>query len=305
MVPSLKKKDSTLNVVLHPLVIVNISDQWIRTRVQNNIENPRTLGALLGTQNGRNVEISNSFELVHDTVDKQVVIDPKYLIKKQEQFKKVFPNYDFLGWYTTGDQVLSTDIDIHRSPTITEFNESPLFLILDAVACTRKTTKEIPIFIYESEMHMIDDKPINLFVRVPFKIETGDAERIAVDHVAKISPTGNTQGGSQMTSQLVGIYNSIDMLYMRIKLLLQFLEATKSGKIPRDHGLLRRIGSLCRQLPAVDTNSFKIDFLNEYNDTLLIAYLASITKGTNATNDLIDKFNSGYEKHTRRGRPFF
>jgi len=277
----------------------------VRTKVQNNVENPRVIGALVGIQTGRNVEIFNSFELVFDIVDKQVVIDPVYLSKKQEQFKKVFAMYDFLGWYSTAEAVVPADIDVHRSSTITEFNESPLYLILDTVACGRKTTKELPISIYESELHMIEDKATNLFVKVPYKIETGEAERIAVDHVARIIPSGGGQNEtSLLSSHLTGVHNAIQMLSVRIKILLQFLEATKSGKAPRDHGLLRKVASLCHQLPAMDTESFKDDFLNEYNDALLITYLASITKGTSGTNELIDKFNATFEKHTRR-RPFF
>eukprot|EP01114_Cavostelium_apophysatum_P005524 TRINITY_DN1668_c0_g1_i3.p1 TRINITY_DN1668_c0_g1~~TRINITY_DN1668_c0_g1_i3.p1 ORF type:complete len:322 (-),score=88.50 TRINITY_DN1668_c0_g1_i3:78-1043(-) len=303
----IEKKDSALNVVLHPLVIINISDQWTRTRVQNNLENPRVFGALVGIQTGRNVEIFNSFELVVENADKQPVIDSKFLVKKTEQFKKVFSTYDFLGWYSTAEGVVPADMDVHRSQTITEFNESPLYLVLDPVACGRKTTKELPISIYESELHIIDDKPTNLFVKVPYKIETGEAERIAVDHVAKITPSGGNSEHSQLSAHLWGLHNAIHMLSMRVKVLLQYLEAAKSGKAPRDHGLLRRVASLSNQLPAIDTQNFKLDFLNEYNDALLIAYLATITKGTNATNDLIDKFNATYERHgaRRRGGPFF
>jgi len=297
------EKESALNVVLHPLVIINISDQYVRTRVQNNTENPRVMGALLGVQSGRNVEIFNSFELVVDLVEKQYVIDSKYLVRKQEQFKKVFPTYDFLGWYSTSESVVPEDMDIHRSTAITEFNESPLYLVLDTVACGRKTTKELPITIYESELHMIEDKPTNLFVKVPYKIETGEAERIAVDHVAKINPgTGGHTDKSMLAPHLTGVHNAIHMLAMRIKILLQYLQSVKSGKAPADPGLLRRIASLCNQLPAIDNKSFKVDFLNEYNDALLIAYLASITKGASATNDLIDKFNASYEKHSRSRR---
>jgi len=296
----IEKKDSALNVVLHPLVIINISDQWIRTKVQNNLENPRAIGALLGIQTGRNVEIFNSFELVYDLVEKQVSIDSNYLTKKQEQFKKVFANYDFLGWYSTGESVVPADMEVHRSAVITEFNESPLYLILDPISCGRKTTKELPISIYESELHMIDDKPTNLFVKVAYKIETGEAERIAVDHVARISQSGSYGDGSQLAPHMMGVHNAIQMLSMRIKILLQYLESAKKGDAPRDHGLLRRVASLCYQLPAIDSKSFKADFLNEYNDALVIAYLASITKGTSASNDLIDKFNATYERHSRR-----
>lgn len=301
----IEKKDSALSVVLHPLVIINISDQYTRTRVQNNIENPRVIGALLGSQVGRNVEIFNSFELVHEIVDKNVQIDSKYLTKKQEQFRKVFPNYDFLGWYSTADSVVPADMDVHRSPVITEFNESPLYLILDTVACGKRTTKELPITIYESELHMIDDKPTNLFVKVPYKIETGEAERIAVDHVARITPSGGNGENSQLAPHLTGIHNAIQMLSVRIKILLQYLAAVQKGTAPKDHGLMRRVASLCHQLPAIDKKQFNADFLNEYNDALLIAYLAAITKGTSSTNDLIEKFNATFDKHSRRSRPFF
>jgi len=303
----IEKKDSALNVVLHPLVIINISDQWIRTKVQNGAENPRVIGALLGIQSGRNVEIFNSFELVTEmSPDRGLSIDSKYLQKKQEQFRKVFPTYDFLGWYSTAENVVPADMDIHRSPSVIDFNESPLYLILDTVACGKRSTKELPISIYESELHMIEDKPTNLFVKVPYKIETGEAERIAVDHVARITPTGSHGQGSMLAPHLLGVHNAIHMLSMRVKILLQYLESVKSGKAPRDPGLLRRIASLCNQLPAIDSPTFRADFLNEYNDALMIAYLASITKGTSVANDLIDKFNASHERpmRPRRGPGF-
>lgn len=67
---------------------------------------------------------------------------------------------------------------------------------MDPITAAKKTTKELPIVIYESELHMIDENPTNLFVKVPYKIETGEAERLAVDHVAKITPTGGSSEGS-------------------------------------------------------------------------------------------------------------
>jgi len=80
-----KEGGSALNIVLHPLVVINISDHWTRTKVQNKIAKPRVIGALLGTQDGRNVEIFNSFELVYDVVDGVVIIDTEYLNTKQDQ----------------------------------------------------------------------------------------------------------------------------------------------------------------------------------------------------------------------------
>lgn len=48
---------------------------------------------------------------------------------------------------------------------------------------------------------------------------------------------------------------------------------------------------MCNQLPAVDTDELSGEFVGDYNDTLMVNYLASITKGTNELNDLAEKFN--------------
>ena len=52
------------------------------------------IGALLGTQNGRNIEIFNSFELQFDLFDDgQIVINMEYYKTKEEQCKFVILYY--------------------------------------------------------------------------------------------------------------------------------------------------------------------------------------------------------------------
>lgn len=46
------------------------------------------------------------------------------------------------------------------------------------------------------------------------------------------------------------------------------------GELPLDHSLLRQVSSLVRRLPAIDSAHFREEFLTEYNDTLLMTYLA-------------------------------
>jgi COP9 signalosome complex subunit 6 len=288
----------SLTLLLHPVVVINISDHWTRSKVQNNFENPRVIGALMGLQTGRTVEISNSFELAYDVVDGNVVIEHQYLVQKQEQFRKVFPTLDFLGWYSSGSSVHAADMEIHKQ--FFGINESPLFLLLDPIACARPDTKDLPIYILESELKIVNEQPSLVFVKVNYKIETNEAERIAVDHVAKITPSGSGATGSQLSAHLIGIHGSLSMLNVRVKILLKFLEGVKTGKIPKDHGVLRAVTQLCNQLPQADTSDFRRDFISEYNDVLMITYLASITKGTANINDLIDKFNVIYDRQVRR-----
>ncbi|XP_057244927.1 COP9 signalosome complex subunit 6-like, partial [Malurus melanocephalus] len=130
----------SVSVALHPLVILNISDHWIRLRSQEG-RNGQVVGALIGRQEGRNIEVMNSFELLAHGSGGHLLIDKEYYYTKEEQFKQVFKDLEFLGWYTTGGATL-------------------------------------------------------LFAELPYTLATEEAERIGVDHVARMTATG---GGENST----------------------------------------------------------------------------------------------------------
>lgn len=71
----------------------------------------------------------NSFELVFSIIGGDVIIDRDYYNTKEEHFKQVFSDMDFLGWYTTGDVPNERDISVHKQLCI--INESPVLLKLD------------------------------------------------------------------------------------------------------------------------------------------------------------------------------
>jgi len=283
----LEESGSALDISLHPLVIINISDHFTREKVMKD-KDVRVFGILIGVQKGRKVEIFNSFAFLL----KNEQVDNEYLSTKIEQFKKVFEDYELLGWYSTSSNIQSIDMDVHQQ--IMKFNESPLYLILDP---TSMKSRELPLTLLEAGIKIENDQPILRFQKVTYKIETTDAERIAVDHVAK---QNYGDEGSKLTTHLSNMFNAIKMLNIRVKLIISFLEEQKSGQIQLDYSLLRRINSLTNLLPTIDGDSFTQEFLNEYNDTLLSTYLSSITKASNALNELIDKFNVTYDRNTRR-----
>eukprot|EP00898_Chlorokybus_atmophyticus_P006793 jgi/Chlat1/7114/Chrsp57S06799 len=291
---------SGLELRLHPLVIVSISDHHTRIKAQQTAGSggvPRVIGCLLGLQSGRVVEICNSFELKYDAVSSGAVeIDREFFQQKTEQYKKVFPTYEILGWYSTGSEASDDDMQIHK--LMMEHNESPVYLLLDPIPS--HTSKDLPITIYESELHVIDGLPSLIFVKSSYTIETVEAERISVDHVARITPTGGTSGATQLTAHLTSMVSAIKMLNSRVKELHTLLVAIRAGNLPYQHSLLRQVASLVQRLPTIDTQRFHDDFATEYNDTLLTSYLASMTKGTSLTNELVEKFNIAYDKQYRR-----
>ncbi|KAG1375190.1 hypothetical protein G6F61_008678 [Rhizopus arrhizus] len=288
------QSSSGLSISVHPLVLLNISDHYTRIRLQNPsiIENGRVFGALLASQSGRNIDIVNSFELPFQLAEDGVnhLLDKTFLLYKLDQLKQVFPTLDFMGWYSIGIQPTELDLKLHEQ--FLGVNESSLFLQMNPAALVNGT-KQFPIEIYEPMMDMVDGNYTRLvFIKTSYKLETGEAERIAIDHVAKpSSTTSDTSLGNALVSHLTTQRNAIAMLHSRIQFLHDYLQDVKSGLMPVDHNLLRQISSVCKRSTVLEKKAFNDQFSTEYNDVLLVAYLASITKGLNIVNDLTDKFN--------------
>ncbi|MBA0573785.1 hypothetical protein Golob_001042, partial [Gossypium lobatum] len=128
-----------------------------------------------------------------------------------------------------------------------------------------------------------------------------EAERISVDHVAHLKPSDGGSAATQLAAHLTGIHSAIKMLNSRIRVLHHYLVGMQKGDIPCENSLLRQVSSLLRRLPAIESEKFQDDFLMEYNDTLLITYLAMFTNCSSTMNELVDKFNTAYDRHSRRG----
>ncbi|KAI9256892.1 maintenance of mitochondrial structure and function-domain-containing protein [Sporodiniella umbellata] len=287
------QSSSGLSISVHPLVLLNISDHYTRTKLQNPsiVQNGRVFGALLASQSGRSIDIVNSFELCHKGKEnKTEVLDKEFLTYKLEQLKQVFPTLDFMGWYTIGTQPTDTDLSLHDQ--FLSINESSLFLQLNPTALV-EGTKHFPIDIYEPIMDIKDNGHTHLaFVKMPYRLETGEAERIAIDHVAKpSSATSDTTLGNTLISHMITQRNAIAMLHSRIQFLHQYLQDVDSGLAPINHDILRQISSSCKRSTVLEKQAFQDQFSTEYNDVLLVAYLGSITKGLNSVNDLTEKFN--------------
>lgn len=293
---------------LHPLVILNVSDHYTRVKSQSQPPssrssngadspsvNPRVFGCVIGVQSGRTVEIFNSFELLFDPATQS--LDRAFLEKKQELYKKVFPNFYVLGWYSSGSDAQESDMHIHKA--LMDINESPVYLLLNP--SIKHAQKDLPLTIYESELHVIDGIPQLIFVQASYQIETVEAERISVDHVAHLKPSDGGSAATQLAAHLTGIHSAIKMLNSRIRVLHHYLLAMQKGDIPCENSLLRQVSSLLRRLPAIESERFKDDFLMEYNDTLLVSYLAMFTNCSSTMNELVDKFNTAYDRHSRRG----
>jgi len=289
----------SVSISLHPLVIMNISEHWTRTRAQHG-EPQSVYGALIGKQKGRNIEVMNSFELLTILTDDNVTIDREYYNTKEEQFKQVFKELDFLGWYTTGDSTTEADINVHKQ--ICQINESPIMMKLNPLA----KQSELPISLYESVIDLVNGEATMLFVELSYTLATEEAERIGVDHVARMSSADNSDA-SAVAEHLTAQFNAVKMLHSRVRVVLEYVKAVQAGEVEKNHEILREAYSLCHRLPVLNTSRFKEEFYNQCNDVSLMTYLGTLTKGCNSINQFVNKFNVLYDRQGmgRRMRGLF
>jgi len=287
-------------ISLHPLVLMNVAEHWTRIRAQ---EGARAVyGALIGKQDGRKIEVYNSFELRYEIIDGCCVINRDYYNTKEEQYKQVFSDLDFLGWYTTASQPTEEHIKIHRQ--ICQINESPILLQMDT---SSKQVEQLPIQLFESVIDIVGGEATMLFVPLSYTLATEEAERIGVDHVARhaMAQSSDAAGNSFVAEHLVAQHVAIKMLHSRIKLVLEYVKDVQEGKLKPNHDILREAFTLSHRLPVVQNPAFKEEFHTQSNDVGLITYLGTLTKASNDINQLVNKFNLLHDRQSRRMRFFF
>ncbi|KAH8702487.1 putative COP9 signalosome subunit 6 [Talaromyces proteolyticus] len=200
---STKPSDSGLHVVLHPLIPLTISDYATRHAARQ--QRGPIVGALLGQQQGRQVSLEYAFEC-HTTKghNDETLLHSAWFADRLQQFKDVHksPALDLLGWFTitppTGPS--PSQLGIHRQ-LLREYNESAVLLAFhpSQINQTSGNGAKLPLTIYESIFegeNIVDaDRAMQLdgedhgvhirFRELPYSIETGDAEMISVDFVAR------------------------------------------------------------------------------------------------------------------------
>lgn len=84
-----KSSDSGLQVALHPLVLLTISDYITRHTLRN--QYGPIVGALLGQQNGREITIEHAFECLVLTTDDEVVLHKAWFEERLQQSMFLIP----------------------------------------------------------------------------------------------------------------------------------------------------------------------------------------------------------------------
>ncbi|KAL2065522.1 hypothetical protein VTL71DRAFT_3192 [Oculimacula yallundae] len=197
-----KSSDTSLQIALHPLVLLTISDYITRHTLRQ--QTGPVVGALLGQQNGREITIEHAFDCLLQELEGEIVLNQTWFEDRLQQMKDVHkaPALDLVGWYTilpsSGPQ--PENLPIHKQ-ILQSYNESAILLGFHPTEVLETTAGgKLPLSIYESNLEADDavvdngeDKEMKdgepqmalKFKELQYSVETGEAEMISVDFVAR------------------------------------------------------------------------------------------------------------------------
>ncbi|KAI1197905.1 COP9 signalosome-like protein subunit 6 [Nemania serpens] len=286
-----KSSDSRLQAVLHPLVLLTISDYITRHTLR---EQPGpVIGALIGQQNGREITIEHAFECATLPKDGEVIIDADWFEQRLGQMKTIHssPQLDLVGWYTLLPRSgpIPSILPIHNW-ILSTHNESSLLLGFHPEESVRHDAgSRLPLTIYESNYEAEELKngrgedeemrdgepPLKLrFRELPYSVETGEAEMISIDFVAR--GAGNATA-VEPREQKVTSGNIDDPKGKRKMEVAESLAASSGAADTEEHVLSREdeemVAALTAKANSVKMLQSRINLLSTYLERLPPSYL--------------------------------
>uniref|UniRef100_A0A914MNB1 COP9 signalosome complex subunit 6 n=1 Tax=Meloidogyne incognita TaxID=6306 RepID=A0A914MNB1_MELIC len=293
---------SSISALIHPVVVLNISDQWTRARVQN--DDPKMVcGAILGKQSGRDVEIWNSFELKSSIVESHLVLDEEYFVQRNLLYKETFAELEFLGFYVSGDHERVIEDDIYLQRQALQHNESPFLLKFNVFAPV--ISDKVSISVFDSSVDPVNENSL-IFHSITVKIVSEMAEQIGLDHVARYSKT-NASAESTTSKQMAAQFGAINTFLQGIAVAKAYVKSVQLGQIEKDDYILKEINKLCFKL-SVHSEKFAEQCSRDNlqtSDHKLLVLLSAFCSVQGAMFQLVEKVNTLARDHSHRERSSF
>ncbi|MCJ1385171.1 hypothetical protein MMC17_008292 [Xylographa soralifera] len=296
LVSNTKSSDSSLRALLHPLVLLTISDYITRHTLRRQTQ--PIVGALLGQQNGREVSLEHAYEvkLIHgENGEADWKLCHDWFQERLQQYKDVHkePALDLVGWWTTcpesgpGPEMLALQHVI-----MNRYNEAALLLAFhpSSVLGGGNVGGKLPLTIYESafessggdqgkEMQVDGEEGLELkFRELSYEVVTGEAEMISVDFVARgggnataVDGTVKKSGKAQASQTPLGEKSDVNGKGKGKAVRKETAPAgDASGLTPEDEEL---IASLTTRANATRMLQSRISLLKSYLERLPPSYL--------------------------------
>ncbi|XP_021903969.1 eukaryotic translation initiation factor 3 subunit F [Carica papaya] len=262
--PSTAATTSTsLTAKVHPLVIFNICDCYVRRPDQAE----RVIGTLLGSVlTDGTIDIRNSYAVPHNESSDQVALDIDYHHNMLASHQKVNPKEVIVGWYSTGFGVTGGSALIHEfySREVT----NPVHLTVDPGF----RNGECNIKAYVSANLSLGDRQLAAqFQEIPLDLRMVEAERVGFDIL-------KTTAVDKLPSDLEGMELSMERLLALIDDVYKYVDDVVEGRVAPDNSIGRFLADTVASLPKLPPSAFDKLVHDSLQDQLLLLYLSSITR---------------------------
>ncbi|KAL1731246.1 maintenance of mitochondrial structure and function-domain-containing protein [Schizophyllum commune] len=268
--------------IVHPLVLLSVTDHHARS--VSRTSNKRVVGVLLGQDNGKTVNVANSFGIPFEEDEKDPktwFLDHNYIEGMYDMFKKVNARERMIGWYHSGPKLRASDMEINE--LFKRFIPRPVMVIVDV----RPNTVGIPTDAYFAVEEIKDDgtETRKTFFHVPSAIEAEEAEEIGVEHLLRdIKDSTTTTLATRVEEQLA----SLRGLQARLTDIQKYLVDISTGKMPLNHQIVYHLQDALNLLPDLSDPTTTQSFVSSTNDELLVVYLSSLLRAVIALHALVD-----------------
>ncbi|GFZ48514.1 26S proteasome regulatory subunit RPN8 [Saitozyma sp. JCM 24511] len=286
---------SSVNVVIHPLVLLSVVDHASRVPIS---KNKRVLGILLGQDEGNTINVANSFAVPFEEDErdpKTFFLDLDYVEEMWRMFRKVNAKERPIGFYHTGPRLRSSDLEI--SDLFKRFCDRPVMVIVDTRASGGRGETGIPTDAYFAIEEIREDGTATqrTFTHVPTSIEAEEAEEIGVEHLLRdVAASSSVPSSSVLTTQSLSTrvtsqLSSLRGLHARLRDIGEYLEHVRAGKLPLNHQILGQLQEIVGLLPQLggDADLGKA-FRVGTNDSTMVVYLSALIRTVLALHDLIE-----------------
>lgn len=254
---------SNITAKVHPLVIFNICDCYVRRPDQAE----RVIGTLLGSllPDGT-VDIRNSYVVPHNEFSDQVALDIEYHHTMLKSHLKVNPQEVIVGWFSTGLGVTGGSALIHEFYCREVPN--PVHLTVD----TGFRNGEGTVKAYVSVNLSLGDRQLAAqFQEIPLDLRMIEAERVGFDILKSTSV-------DKLPSDLEGMEVLMERLLTLINDIYKYVDDIVEGRAAPDNSVGRILSEAVASLPKLSPPAFDKLVNDSLQDQLLLLYLSSITR---------------------------
>ncbi|KAK1084215.1 hypothetical protein LTR33_002788 [Friedmanniomyces endolithicus] len=279
-----KAPDTTQHVQLHPLALLTISDYITRHTLRSQ-EGP-IVGAIIGEQDGRSFTLEHAFECKLQELEGDVLVDSNWFAERLEQYRDVHkaPPLDLVAMFALGPVEGPQKVHLPMLKQVQQLtgNDSVMLLLFHGELVDQLQGGKLPISLYESVQEQ-EGAQVK-FRELSFEVETGEAEMIGVDTVAKAgtaatavqrAETAQTGESSKKATSSKGKGKAKDKDKED--------DAETAGILsPEDDEL---IASLTAKANAIRMLNDRINLIRSYLTTMPSSYLTDATSATPPPRD--------------------